>query len=757
MSEFKLPSRQELLAYLKGRNNSGRIHTETGHSGPQAKLTCPSCGKARTLAVALEGDAAGGFICYHCDAKGGWKDLPPLFGDPEPDIGGHKSRPAGANSVREILQQAVGERLAQARGTGRQPNVAPPTFASGWEPPVETASGQGESTRAVRERTPPKTEWGFLGDDDGGTDTDTDPDTGEGADDREEVPRSGGRDAFAFDPELGDRAHARLRSPEGEAVLRYLREVRRLTDEAIEVFQLGAFRGPLPGRPDEPEEVEYLVIPILSDREEVVNYRFRPIPAECPVCSGKGCPPPADDRRPWCREGQVAKQFLRCRGRPGALFGAHLLPDRDSAIVVVEGELDVISLYAMGVTVGVVSSTEGATGSWRDEWLDLLEPYSGYIMAHDDDDPGDKGAAKLAEKLGRIRCTRAKMPAGCKDAGEALAMGLDPADVIDALFRRAKPMITVELCRIGDFREEFLEGIRNPEKLKGIPAATDRTVTQAMGGWRPGVWIVTGDTGHGKTTWLTWELHGLAKQGHGVLLTAFEQRSALLMKLLRQDLGGDFLKLGEAGVNASFDRLDRLPFVFMKRFGHISPAELVEAIAFAARRLGVRFVMVDHVGFVVDEESDDERRHIEACMRALITVADAYGVTIFLVAHPNRGHIGQGGGRTARSRVTMKHLKGASALEQDAEGVVVVVRNDPKAGGEKGSKVLHFTTDLHFDKVRSEFGVPGSTVTLYFDRRSCRYAGNLDALPAVPRVEGAEDWWAPSGTIQKEQQQSLVG
>src|SRR5690606_5519813 len=113
-----------------------------------------------------------------------------------------------------------------------------------------------------------------------------------------------------------------------------------------------------------------------------------------------------------------------------------------------------------------------------------------------------------------------------------------------------------------------------------------------------------------------------------------------------------------------------------------------------------------HLGFLIDPEAPDERRAIEAIVRALAIVAKQMGITIFLIAHPHntgRDHKGK------PVEITSRDLKGASAIRQDADDILIIhqilpTKEDPWP-----------RTKVVADKVRSDFGVSGGSAILYFD------------------------------------------
>lgn len=226
------------------------------------------------------------------------------------------------------------------------------------------------------------------------------------------------------------------------------------------------------------------------------------------------------------------------------------------------------------------------------------------------------------------------------------------------------------------------------------------------------------------TTFLTWALWNLATRGHPVAITSFEQTPAgSVQKVLRMQLGGDYTKVPESELDRAGAELDAMPLYFVDHYGHLPFAKLQESLKYAARRLGIKHILVDHLGFLVDEESEDERRAIEAIVRSMVIVAKNLGITIFLVVHPRNDPDAK-----SFSRVTMRHLKGASAIRQDADDVLVVTSEPPNTERgrmlPKGKRRPWPQMRLFIDKKRSEFGTipPGGCIVMAFDPVSLRYA-----------------------------------
>ncbi|HEX3696222.1 MAG TPA: toprim domain-containing protein [Polyangia bacterium] len=118
--------------------------------------------------------------------------------------------------------------------------------------------------------------------------------------------------------------------------------------------------------------------------------------------------------------------WRRPRGKPSALYGLADLPKDDrSRVVIVEGELDLHALRAVGIQ-SVVSVPDGAGSRLTSDLLAPLSAYGRCLIATDADDPGEELARRLRQELGPRRCRRVVFRDGdalFKDANDALKAG----------------------------------------------------------------------------------------------------------------------------------------------------------------------------------------------------------------------------------------------------------------------------------------------------------------------------------------------
>jgi twinkle protein len=400
------------------------------------------------------------------------------------------------------------------------------------------------------------------------------------------------------------------------------------------------------------------------------------------------------------------------------------------------------------------SGTTGA-GNFSDDWLDSLEPFDSIFLCYDDDPAGQKGAADLAAKLGLYKCSKVVFPK--KDAGDCRIERV-PVETIHRAFKVAESYLDIRLLKANEYAVDLRTLLERPETLKGVSTGSE-VMDTAIGGWANGMVVVTGESGNGKTTWTTWALWKLAHAGHAVAITSFEQQPIMtVLQLLSMEMGGDPTERTREEREAALDRLSELPLYIVDHYGQLPWTKLEEALKYAVRRCGVRYVLVDHLGFLIDPDADDERRAIQAVIRSMVLLRKDMDVTLFLIVHPRNDPDAS----KKFGRVTMQHLKGASAIRQDADLVLVVTRELPNT--EKG-RMLPKTkrrpwpqTRIYIDKKRGRFGAVSGAgeVVMAFDPKSQTFADTWDQTP-LGRTGELMDSAPPETQDESEQPETTKG
>jgi len=494
--------------------------------------------------------------------------------------------------------------------------------------------------------------------------------------------------------------HAALMSPAGADALAYLTDVRGLTRETVTAAKLGY-------RHDTASGIEWVAIPWYLPDGKLAGFKYRVLPKY---------------------ETASKVRFRREKGAPTVLYGAHLLAEKPAPVVTLyEGELDRLSGDQVGLPTGL-ATTAGA-GTWLPEWTALLAGVDTILIAYDTDASGEAGAEKVAEELGRWRCRRVKLPAHDMNDCIAPATAVDPMLIAEAV-ALATPFGFDALQDAGAFGE--LVDI-DPARAIGFDPVVDG-FKEFLAGVRGGeISVLTGESGHGKTTFSTYWAWALAQAGHGPTGIASPEQLAVeeAMKLATMEAGGSFLALDKPGRLHVLSMLARRGVYVHKAFGKVTKKALFDTLRYFYRACGGKFFVIDHLGFFAGEDDGGSQKtavdRIDKFMEELhdLLRLELHGLHVVLVAHPRNVGDGRDG---AQVKIRMRHLKGSSGIRQFADNVLVVERAERKDG-----KLRAYVT---FEKIRSMFGETGE-VLLAFDKDSLRYSrpsapAQLTAPAAAP-------------------------
>jgi len=367
------------------------------------------------------------------------------------------------------------------------------------------------------------------------------------------------------------------------------------------------------------------------------------------------------------------------KGQPQSyLWGSHRLHGTER-VVVVEGEEDAMLLSQAGVE-NVVSVPDGAKISSAERnkpWLDRLEAFQEIVICLDNDKPGREGAEALAGLMGEERCRVVEYPRadGAKDATDYWRQGkLD--DLVRAISEaKGKPHPLVVGIGSPDIADAIRRQHEDPDP-HGISTGW-RSVDELLGGMRPAeLSILTAHTGCGKSAWVVNLLAQLAQSGTPVIGASFELSTEDYVWRFIQKITGKYPwgrpdsmaePLTPTERDAALRTLGGLPLWIVRHFGIMGVEQFAEAIRYAARRLGVRVAVLDHIHFMLVGSGDEERHVLSDAMYKLKMLARELNISIVVVAHPSRAARG-------KSSPDLSDLHGSASLEQIADNVLTLAR-----------------------------------------------------------------------------------
>lgn len=183
----------------------------------------------------------------------------------------------------------------------------------------------------------------------------------------------------------------------------------------------------------------------------------------------------------------------------------------------------------------------------------------------------------------------------------------------------------------------------------GLPSL-DRYITEFRAGE---VTVISGRTGHGKTTFARTLTRAIVEQGHTVLWFSFEEPTL------------NFLE-------KTIDKHGNIPCFFLPLTLVPNKLEYIEnkIKEFIQTRSPLSAIFIDHMHYLCDLQEIHLTIEIGRVMRWLAAKAKQYNVAIFLIAHMQKML------KYKLSEIDNDALKDSSSIAQDADNVMFVVRSD---------------------------------------------------------------------------------
>ena len=380
------------------------------------------------------------------------------------------------------------------------------------------------------------------------------------------------------------------------------------------------------------------------------------------------------------------KNFKLYKGAEKVFYNINSVVGYEYAIIV-EGEMDALSLYEAGIH-NVVSVPNGATLNtnnldYLDNCIDYFEDKEKIIIAVDADEAGQALQRELVRRLGAEVCYLADFN-GCKDANEYL-LEYGKEELAERI-TKARPVPLENVTTFKDIEGEVTDFVTNgfkPGYQIGLSNFDDIFSTYT------GQFItVTGIPSSGKSDFVDQMVVGYnANYGWKTAFASPENAPTYLHahKLMRKvwqdmprkaDIGGDKWNQVAEHVNDNFFFIDmeRYTLESVLRKG----AELV-------KRKGIKCLVIDPFNKVrdVDCKTEDVNRYTMEYLTKIEIFAKKYDVLVFIVAHPTKMYKGSDG---QIEEPTMYNIKGGGEW-YDASYHGILVHRDYEAKTVK-AKVL---------------------------------------------------------------------
>jgi len=430
----------------------------------------------------------------------------------------------------------------------------------------------------------------------------------------------------------------------GAGGMHWLRDVRKLSQEAIAAYKLAA------------TSKGAIAMPYLSPAGELVAMKYRAI---------------GEDK--YWAEGGGAK----------ALFGWQAIPPNARTVLLCEGELKALAWWDYGFPALSVPFGGGDKGKqdWIETEYDNLARFDTIHIAMDEDAPGRAAAEAILQRLGPERCAivRHPLPAepGAKCINACLRHGVSHAAVADAV-RSAKPRDPEELHGAADYADAVAEMFEDRGPEIGIRTPWAKVGDSLV--FRPGeLTVIAGINGHGKSQAVGFMSASAMHDGFRVCVASLEFKvQGWLARLVRQ-IGGN----GSPSVPYVRHILQWLGDGRLWAFDAQGTADwkrMIEVFRYARRRYAVDLFVIDNLtGLGIGEEDYQGQK---AVTLALSNFARDENCHVWLVHHIRKSG-------SENDQPDKMDIKGSGAITDLASTVLTVWRNKPKEAAKLRAEAIN--------------------------------------------------------------------
>jgi len=342
----------------------------------------------------------------------------------------------------------------------------------------------------------------------------------------------------------------------------------------------------------------------------------------------------------------VKKSFKLAKDAELIFYNLDSLKDSKIAVIV-EGEIDCLSMYEAGVYSSVSVPNGASKGNQKLEYLDNcwqdFEDKEKIIIAVDNDEAGKSLKEELARRLGKERCWFIQYPEGCKDANEILLKY--GKDVLKTIVENAITYPLDGVLTVADLADSVIDMFENgyPDGAKAGIIGLDEHIS-FVGGQ---LTMVTGIPGSGKDEFINDVAVGLA-ENHGWRfgVVGFEEPASITVTKMIEKRGKKSFNFRK---NPN-DRLTRQQFeeglLFTDEyFKFINTDEvtatvdtIIEKAEQLVKKYGIKALIISPWNCFEHAipQGSNETLYVSQVLGKLITFLKKYDVHCFLIAHPTK-------------------------------------------------------------------------------------------------------------------------
>lgn len=414
------------------------------------------------------------------------------------------------------------------------------------------------------------------------------------------------------------------------AALEYIRS-RGLSDETIKHFRLGYVKE---------GDGDWIAIPHMQ-QGKLWNFKFR-------------------------RFAGGEKTFKRITGQPTVLYNMDGVNLQKKTICIVESETDCMAAWQMGIT-NVVGFTGGAK-TFKPEWLQIFTHFSTVYIILNNDEVGQQGARKVAEKIGLAKCKNVILPV--KDVNDYMQNPAYTSDTLKSLIVGGTQFNVESIMTMPDIvskLDEWFDG--NGGGVVGLDTGFPQLDALTGGQKAQDLIILSGDSGIGKTTYCLNQINHHLQYGRPVLAFFLEgQVPYYLTRMMSIETRVPYLNLRDnkdVWTDIKKDFSDLPLYVFNGSAGGLTPETIKEIISTAVNLYDVKYVMIDNLQKAVRGADTMYFQRVGDMVSALKDIAVEYNIPVVLISHITKTD-------PNKKLITKHDAKASSTIYQDADQFLIV-------------------------------------------------------------------------------------
>jgi twinkle protein len=373
------------------------------------------------------------------------------------------------------------------------------------------------------------------------------------------------------------------------------------------------------------------------------------------------------------------KDFYWLGEKPKTLFGQDKFNGDGRRLIIVEGEIDVLSIAEASFNkygkiypvVGLSSSTDTKPLIQNREWI---RSFNEVILCLDEDEPGRKAVEDCIKIIGIDKVKITKL--AHKDANEVL-LKEGPQKLIQYIFDAARHVPSGIIQK-----EELWEQLVTYNSIPAVPyPPCIEGINQKLKGKRFGeITTFISGTGSGKSTLLREDmLHVLGTTDYKIGIVSLEESPAetarklcgmaLLKNPEHEEIPLEELKIGFDSVFGS----DRI--VLLDHQGSIDDSSIIDKLEYMCLT-DCRFIYIDHITILVSEGMENLKGNEaqDKVMNDLLRLVKRHPVWIGLVSHLRKASTG-GKSFEEGKLPSLDDIKGSGSIKQISFDVISFARN----------------------------------------------------------------------------------